>query len=124
MKVGEKYSGSLKFTPTEAKLYDLSFEVQDINGSVDQKIDNNLGDQKLVGVSKEISRKMIAEEGTGTWCTWCPRGAVFMKLMASTYANDFVGIAVPVSYTHLRAHETVLDLVCRLLLEKKKTKTS
>ncbi len=30
-----------------------------------------------------------------------------------------------VSYTHLRAHETVLDLVCRLLLEKKKnTQTS
>ena len=28
-----------------------------------------------------------------------------------------------VSYTHLRAHETVLDLVCRLLLEKKKTQT-
>ena len=25
----------------------------------------------------------------------------------------------PVSYTHLRAHETVLELVCRLLLEKK-----
>ena len=29
-------------------------------------------------------------------------------------------LAGPVSYTHLRAHETVLDLVCRLLLEKKK----
>ena len=29
-------------------------------------------------------------------------------------------ILAPVSYTHLRAHETVLDLVCRLLLEKKK----
>ena len=27
----------------------------------------------------------------------------------------------PVSYTHLRAHETRHDLVCRLLLEKKKT---
>ena len=26
-----------------------------------------------------------------------------------------------VSYTHLRAHETVLDLVCRLLLETKQT---
>ena len=26
-----------------------------------------------------------------------------------------------VSYTHLRAHETVLDLVCRLLLENKNT---
>ena len=30
----------------------------------------------------------------------------------------------PVSYTHLRAHETVLDLVCRLLLEKKKPPTT
>src|SRR5665811_1710677 len=29
-------------------------------------------------------------------------------------------VLVPLSYTHLRAHETVLDLVCRLLLEKKK----
>src|SRR5665811_360405 len=29
------------------------------------------------------------------------------------------GAFKPVSYTHLRAHETVLDLVCRLLLEKK-----
>ena len=38
-------------------------------------------------------------------------------------ALDEVHIArdlYPVSYTHLRAHETVLDLVCRLLLEKKK----
>ena len=33
-----------------------------------------------------------------------------------------VDLARSVSYTHLRAHETVLDLVCRLLLEKKKTK--
>src|SRR5665811_2512782 len=33
-------------------------------------------------------------------------------------------ISDPVSYTHLRAHETVLDLVCRLLLEKKKKKTN
>src|SRR5665648_1026093 len=30
--------------------------------------------------------------------------------------------AAPVSYTHLRAHETRHDLVCRLLLEKKKKK--
>ena len=42
------------------------------------------------------------------------------------FASDMPGgfgesdIYVAVSYTHLRAHETVLDLVCRLLLEKKK----
>ena len=33
-------------------------------------------------------------------------------------------VAEAVSYTHLRAHETVLDLVCRLLLEKKKNTTN
>ena len=32
-----------------------------------------------------------------------------------------VAYLLSVSYTHLRAHETVLDLVCRLLLEKKNT---
>ena len=31
--------------------------------------------------------------------------------------------AISVSYTHLRAHETPEHLVCRLLLEKKKTST-
>ena len=38
-----------------------------------------------------------------------------------TFAYDPQRVAeddIPVSYTHLRAHETVLDLVCRLLLEK------
>ena len=33
---------------------------------------------------------------------------------------DVLKVGVPVSYTHLRAHETGRNLVCRLLLEKKK----
>eukprot|EP00658_Telonema_sp_P-2_P046535 TRINITY_DN34753_c0_g1_i1.p1 TRINITY_DN34753_c0_g1~~TRINITY_DN34753_c0_g1_i1.p1 ORF type:complete len:137 (-),score=43.58 TRINITY_DN34753_c0_g1_i1:93-503(-) len=36
------------------------------------------------------------------------------------FLDKFV-IGLPVSYTHLRAHETPEHLVCRLLLEKKKT---
>ena len=31
------------------------------------------------------------------------------------------GVSAAVSYTHLRAHETGRNLVCRLLLEKKKS---
>ena len=38
--------------------------------------------------------------------------------------NEFMFALTSVSYTHLRAHETVLDLVCRLLLEKKTQTTS
>ena len=40
--------------------------------------------------------------------------------LAAVYLLAMTLGAAPVSYTHLRAHETVLDLVCRLLLEKKK----
>ena len=49
-------------------------------------------------------------------------GAVIelMEVVAAP-ARPGTGAPVPVSYTHLRAHETVLDLVCRLLLEKKMT---
>ena len=39
------------------------------------------------------------------------------------YSAEKIIKAGAVSYTHLRAHETVLDLVCRLLLEKKKKTT-
>ena len=33
--------------------------------------------------------------------------------------GNFLRLLEPVSYTHLRAHETVLDIVCRLLREQK-----
>src|SRR5664280_625071 len=36
---------------------------------------------------------------------------------ASSEVVQPLGAITAVSYTHLRAHETVLDLVCRLLLE-------
>ena len=51
------------------------------------------------------------------WTEFYPGSAA----ISGAGAGRFLGRMVrpPVSYTHLRAHETVLDLVCRLLLEKK-----
>ena len=37
---------------------------------------------------------IIAEEGTGTWCGWCPRGTVAMAEMTERYSQFFQGIAV------------------------------
>ena len=42
------------------------------------------------------------------------------RATAHRLADEGARVAVPVSYTHLRAHETVLALVCRLLLDTKK----
>eukprot|EP00831_Metopus_contortus_P013329 TRINITY_DN15406_c0_g1_i3.p2 TRINITY_DN15406_c0_g1~~TRINITY_DN15406_c0_g1_i3.p2 ORF type:complete len:114 (-),score=31.81 TRINITY_DN15406_c0_g1_i3:46-387(-) len=44
------------------------------------------------------------------------------KGKTSNKRDDKTAMPYPVSYTHLRAHETSLHLVCRLLLEKKKKK--
>src|SRR5450756_1830801 len=54
---------------------------------------------------------------TGIAAEWEPAG----NTMAGFSCRLVPGM-YPVSYTHLRAHETRHDLVCRLLLEKKKTK--
>ena len=42
-----------------------------------------------------------------------------LRALDALQATDRSPISTPVSYTHLRAHETVLDIVCRLLLDKK-----
>ena len=53
--------------------------------------------------------------------SWVDKTIMGGVLVGSTMPSFWLGlILMPVSYTHLRAHETVLDLVCRLLLEKKK----
>ena len=44
----------------------------------------------------------------------------FYGVGGTMFGPDGTDGSVPVSYTHLRAHETRHDLVCRLLLEKKK----
>src|SRR5665811_1799996 len=45
------------------------------------------------------------------------RGLYVALLTVALACVVVAGTIHPVSYTHLRAHETVLDLVCRLLLE-------
>src|SRR5665811_747419 len=52
---------------------------------------------------REVADKHFAVKGTPTDCV----------IMGVRHVMK----DKPVSYTHLRAHETVLDIVCRLLLE-------
>jgi len=49
--------------------------------------------------------------------------AIYTDLRAQIEPFLVDGSVAPVSYTHLRAHETKANLVCRLLLEKKKIQT-
>jgi hypothetical protein len=39
-------------------------------------------------------KMVVAEEATGTWCQWCPRGAVMLEQMHKDFDGFFQGIAV------------------------------
>ena len=48
-----------------------------------------------VFAQKEVyPRRMVVEEGTGTWCQYCVWGIVGMEYMAKNYPDNFIGIAV------------------------------
>ena len=55
-----------------------------------------MGDQSIVreGSLYVAQRNVVVEEGTGTWCGWCPRGAVAMEAMNGKYPGQFIGVAV------------------------------
>lgn len=48
----------------------------------------------LTFLEKNVNRKIIAEEATGTWCGFCPRGEFFLQEMERKFGEDFIGVAV------------------------------
>src|SRR5664280_2878565 len=63
------------------------------------------------------TREKVRTEVTYCFSDYCIYDSAYMP---GIYPKTIDLCKNSVSYTHLRAHETVLDLVCRLLLEKKK----
>lgn len=45
-------------------------------------------------VTPAAGKMVVAEEATGTWCQWCPRGAVYMDAMDVKYSGFIAPIAV------------------------------
>ena len=72
----------------------IAVTITNVNGNVDPIMSNNTGSKLFNTVSANSAKNVVIEEGTGTWCGWCPRGAVAMDYMTSTYPNDFIGVAV------------------------------
>ena len=80
--LGEGTSG---LTATIAHVNDADY---DDNSSDDTKIIN------VDAVKPADGKLVIAEEGTGTWCGWCPRGTVAMDQMARDFDGFYQGIAI------------------------------
>jgi thiol-disulfide isomerase/thioredoxin len=89
------YNGKFKdkFKTIDADYTDIKVTLKSVNGGVNENT-NIEAQTRTHGLEQAIQRKMVVEEATGTWCTWCPRGAVNMALMKENYPNEFIGIAV------------------------------
>lgn len=88
------FSHPTAFVPSEAITYDLAVELSSPNGEEDANPADNTLDAVISGVSFRPDKRVVIEEGTGTWCGFCPRGHVAMEYMKENYPETFIGIAV------------------------------
>lgn len=73
---------------------DVVITISNINGGEPEDGTDNTSTASVNGVTPKAGNVVVAEEATGTWCGWCPRGAVMMEYMSEKYPDYFVGIAV------------------------------
>ena len=72
-----------------------SATISNVNGAgQDADATDDTKSYSFTPIVPATGKVVVAEEGTGTWCQWCPRGAVYMDLMHAKYDGFFAGIAV------------------------------
>ncbi|MFZ1703490.1 MAG: T9SS type A sorting domain-containing protein [Saprospiraceae bacterium] len=73
----------------------IEIQVSKVNGQIgDQEECNNKTSLTIEGVTPAVNKAVLIEEATGTWCQWCPRGAIFLDLLSKKYNKTYVPIAV------------------------------
>lgn len=74
----------------------LTVTISNVNGAGQdaEPLDDTGTRPVTISAVPAANKIVVGEEGTGTWCQWCPRGAVFMDYMHDSYAGFWAGIAV------------------------------
>ncbi len=88
------YSFATPLAITVGNAYDVTVTITDVNGVADDNPNNNAITAPISSLSFEPARVVVGEEGTGTWCGFCPRGWDYMEYMDATYSAGWAGIAV------------------------------
>lgn len=72
----------------------IQVTISNVNGGTDANTTDNVVSKTVTAISSIPAKRVVGEEGTGTWCGWCVRGIVYMDYMATTYPSTWIGIAV------------------------------
>ncbi len=51
-------------------------------------------DCQSISLLFEPQRKVVVEEATGMWCTYCPEGIVAMEILKEKYPDNYIGLAL------------------------------
>ena len=70
------------------------FTISNVNGGTDDSANDNSITIQVNPVVPAAGKVVVGEEGTGTWCQWCPRGAVYMDRFEEDFGDFWIGIAV------------------------------
>lgn len=68
--------------------------ISNINGGSDDNAADNVIVLTVNPVVPAPGKMVVGEEATGTWCQWCPRGAVFMDKFENDFGQFWAGVAV------------------------------
>ena len=68
--------------------------ISNVNGTTDDVVTDDVISIPVNPTVPAFGKMVVGEEATGTWCQWCPRGAVYMDLFETNYADFWAGIAV------------------------------
>jgi hypothetical protein len=68
--------------------------ISNVNGANDDISSDDTLMGSINPVVPALGKMVVSEEGTGTWCQWCPRGSVFMDQFNTKYSQFWAGIAV------------------------------
>lgn len=71
----------------------IEVSISNPNGMSDSE-DDNMTAVSVRGVTPKAGHMIVVEEATGTWCPWCPRGAVFLDRYTKCFPDNFAGIAI------------------------------
>jgi hypothetical protein len=89
----ETHNQTVDLDVTVANAGALDFTVElDYTGDAD--LTNNDGEGTIYGLTEIPAKRVVLEEATGTWCGWCPRGAVALDDIEAAEGDNVIGIAV------------------------------
>ena len=75
-------------------VHTLKYRLIEVDGEKDAYPGNDEAVVNLKVVDEVPLQRVVVEEGTGTWCGYCPMGIVGLEKMYENYSDQFIGIAL------------------------------